>query len=156
MHEVAVWSGLLVTLTGIRFLHFKGHENEQRYIDDPGRWVLRLSVASGVSGCLWGIGLVLLLPEPLLYRLFVAFVLGGMAAGSVATLLPLLPVVTAFLLPCMLPLTIRLALEGSSRLARHVRLDPAVHLRPMGGGLEAEQLDFHHTSPEDGEEPACR
>jgi signal transduction histidine kinase len=111
--EVAVWSGLLITLTGIRFLHFRGRENEQRHIDDPGRWVSRLTVASGVSGCLWGIGLVLLLPEPLLYRLFVAFVLGGMAAGSVATLSPLIPVVTAFLLPCMLPLTIRLALEGS-------------------------------------------
>ena len=74
---------------------------------------MRLTIASGVSGCLWGIGLVLLLPEPLLYRLFIAFVLGGMAAGSVVTLSPLLPVVTAFLLPCMLPLTIRLALEGS-------------------------------------------
>jgi signal transduction histidine kinase len=111
--EVAVWSGLLVILTGIRFLHFRGHEDERRYIDDPGRWVSRLTIASGVSGCLWGIGLVLLLPEPLLYRLFIAFVLGGMAAGSVVTLSPLLPVVTAFLLPCMLPLTIRLALEGS-------------------------------------------
>ncbi len=74
---------------------------------------MRLTVASGISGCLWGIGLALLLPEPPLYRLFVAFVLGGMAAGSVVTLSPLLPVVTAFLLPCMLPLTIRLALEGS-------------------------------------------
>jgi two-component system, sensor histidine kinase len=111
--EVAVWSGLLVALTGIRLLQFKGHENERRYSDDPGHWVLRLTVASGVSGCLWGIGLALLLPDPPLYRLFVAFVLGGMAAGSVVTLSPLLPVVTAFLLPCMLPLTIRLALEGS-------------------------------------------
>jgi signal transduction histidine kinase len=111
--EVAVWSGLLVILTGIRFFHFRGNEDERRYIDDPGRWVSRLTIASGVSGCLWGIGLVLLLPEPLLYRLFIAFVLGGMAAGSVVTLSPLLPVVTAFLLPCMLPLTIRLALEGS-------------------------------------------
>jgi signal transduction histidine kinase len=111
--ELAVWSGLLVILTGIRFLHFRGHEDEQRHIDDPRRWVLRLTIASGVSGCLWGIGLVLLLPEPLLYRLFIAFVLGGMAAGSVVTLSPLFPVVTAFLLPCLLPLTIRLALEGS-------------------------------------------
>jgi len=110
---VTLWAGLLVALTGIRFLHFRWRENEQRYEDDPGRWVLRLTIASGISGCLWGIGLVVLLPEPLLYRLFVAFVLGGMAAGSVVTLSPLLPVVTAFLLPCMLPLTIRLSLEGS-------------------------------------------
>src|SRR3954470_15198181 len=52
---LALWSGLLVTLTGIRFLHFRWREDEQRYRDDPGRWVLRLTVASGVSGCLWGI-----------------------------------------------------------------------------------------------------
>jgi signal transduction histidine kinase len=111
--EIALWSAMLVGLTGIRFFHFMRRETDQPFSDDPARWAFRLAVASGISGCLWGIGLVLLFPEPLLYRLFVAFVLGGMAAGSVATLSPLLPVVTAFLLPCMLPLTIRLALEGS-------------------------------------------
>ena len=116
---------------------------------------MRLTVASGISGCLWGIGLVLLLPDPPLYRLFVAFVLGGMAAGSVVTLSPLLPVVTAFLLPCMLPLTIRFALEGSPVWLGMSALALLFTCLPVARGLEAEPLEFHHASTEDGEEPAC-
>jgi signal transduction histidine kinase len=112
--QVAVWSGLLVVLTAIRFFH-QGLAGRllTGSIGDSEQSVLRLTLASGISGCIWGIGLALLLPEPPIYRLFVAFVLGGMAAGSVVTLSPLLPVVTAFLIPCMLPLAIRFALEGS-------------------------------------------
>jgi len=113
--QVAVWSGLLVVLTAIRFFH---HGSAGRLltgrVGDPAQSVFRLTFASGISGCIWGIGLALLLPDPPTYRLFVAFVLGGMAAGSVVTLSPLLSVVTAFLYPCMLPLAIRLALEGSA------------------------------------------
>jgi signal transduction histidine kinase len=111
--EVALWSGLLVGLSAFRFYHLRVRETEPLFSGDHSQWTLRLAIASGISGCLWGIGLVLLLPDSLPHRLFVTFVLGGMAAGSVATLSPLLPVVTAFLLPCMLPLTIRLGLEGS-------------------------------------------
>jgi hypothetical protein len=111
--EVALWAGLLVGLTGFRFYQIRMRKTEPPFGSDPARWVLRLALLSGISGCLWGIGLVLLLPDALLFRLFIAFVLGGMAAGSVATLSPLLPVVTAFLLPCMLPLAIRLSLEGT-------------------------------------------
>jgi signal transduction histidine kinase len=111
--EVALWAGLLVGLTSFRFYQIRMRKVEPPFGSDPARWVLRLAMLSGISGCLWGIGLVLLLPDALLFRLFIAFVLGGMAAGSVATLSPLLPVVTAFLLPCMLPLAIRLSLEGT-------------------------------------------
>jgi signal transduction histidine kinase len=112
--QVAVWSGLLVVLTAIRFFHHGlAGRSLTGGVGDPERSVLRLTLASGISGCIWGIGLALLLPDPPIYRLFVAFVLGGMAAGAVVTLSPLLPVVTAFLIPCMLPLAIRFALEGS-------------------------------------------
>ena len=109
-----LWAGLLIGLTGLRFaqLNWLGRDAAVRL--EPDRMVPRLALASGVSGFIWGFGLVLLMPEPLIYRMFVAFVLGGMAAGAVATLSPLMPVVTAFLLPCMLPLVVRLAVEGSN------------------------------------------
>jgi signal transduction histidine kinase len=110
--EVSVWAALLVGLAGVRFIQLRGRETGILTNSDPRRLTLRLAAASGVSGCLWGVGLTILLPDPLLHRLFVTFVLGGMAAGAVATLSPLLPVVTAFLLPCMLPLALRLAMEG--------------------------------------------
>lgn len=111
--HAVLWAGLLIGLTGIRFVQLKWLGGGPAMRLSPGHMVYRLATASGVSGLIWGVGLVLLMPEPLIYRVFIAFVLGGMAAGSVATLSPLMPVVTAFLLPCMLPLVFRLALEGS-------------------------------------------
>jgi len=153
--EVAVWSGLMVILTGIRFLHFRERENEQHHIDNPERLVSRLTVASGVSGCLWGIGLVLLLPESLLYRLFVAFVLGH--GGGIGRHL-----VAAASGGDSLPAALHAAADDpprsgrKPRLAGHVRPCPAVHLLHVGRGLEAEPLEFHHASFEDGKEPACR
>jgi hypothetical protein len=113
LSQVAVWSGLLIALTSVRTLLLRRYSTPSAELDGPDQTILRLAVASGFSGCLWG-GLVLLLPESPLYHLFVAFVLGGMAAGAVVTLAPVWPVLLAFLLPCILPLTVRLALTGTS------------------------------------------
>ncbi|UEM23403.1 HAMP domain-containing histidine kinase [Skermanella mucosa] len=113
INHAILWAGLLIGLTAIRFVQLKWLSGSPSRRLDPDRMVAKLTLASGVSGLIWGIGLVLLMPDPLIYRMFVAFVLGGMAAGSVATLSPLMPVVTAFLAPCMLPLVVRLGLEGS-------------------------------------------
>jgi len=114
LSQVAVWSGLLIALTSVRTLLLRRHSARSAELDSPDRTILGLAVASGFSGCLWGGGLVLLLPEPPLYHLFVAFVLGGMAAGAVVTLAPVWPVLLAFLLPCVLPFAVRLALTGTS------------------------------------------
>jgi PAS domain S-box-containing protein len=111
--QVTLWSGLMVVLSGIRALMLRRQGNAPADGDRLDRFLFRLSVGSGLSGCLWGVGLVVLLPEHLLYHLFVAFVLGGMAAGAVVTLAPAFPVMLAYLLPCVLPLGVRLALEGT-------------------------------------------
>src|SRR5258708_19085556 len=48
---------------------------------DEVRHLTRLMVAgSAISGILWGVGLVLLFPDSLLHQVFLAFVIGGMAA----------------------------------------------------------------------------
>src|SRR5690242_7206802 len=110
--QVVVWSGLLIGLSAFRFAQLK-RQPPPAAKAPPEKMVFRLCVGAALSGSIWGLGLVLLMPDALLYRLLIAFVLGGMAAGAVVTLSPVLSVMTAFLVPCILPLAVRLALEGS-------------------------------------------
>ena len=68
------------------------------------------SLATGLT---WGLGAALLLPHPPAYQLFVAFVVGGMCAGSVTTSAAHLPTLAAFVLSASLPLAARFFVEGS-------------------------------------------
>lgn len=75
-----------------------------------GRW---FSVGTWVSGIWWGAaGVLLFAPGSVPHQTFLTFVLGGMSAGAVTTLSANFRVVLAYLLPGLLPLTLRLFSEG--------------------------------------------
>jgi hypothetical protein len=75
-----------------------------------GRW---FSVGTWVSGICWGAGGVLLfIPGSVPHQTFLTFVLGGMSAGAVTTLSANFGVVLAYLIPALMPLTVRLFGEG--------------------------------------------
>ena len=109
--SLGLWLGSILGLSGLRAtLQWRG---VGRSLGHPARRLNELAAGAALSGSLWGIGLTVLFPEPLLDQLFIAFVLGGMAAGAVVTFAPALRVCLAFLGPCLLPLAARLAGEGS-------------------------------------------
>jgi len=77
---------------------------------DWGRW---FSVGTLVSGICWGAaGVLLFTPGSVPHQTFLMFVLGGMSAGAVTTLSASIRVVLAYLIPSLLPLTVRLFGEG--------------------------------------------
>lgn len=78
-----------------------------------GRWQRRAFLGSTVSGTLWGTGAFLLFPDQGFYQVFIAFVVGGMAAGAAAGLSYSLPVYFGYLFPSVLPLAARFFLEGT-------------------------------------------
>jgi diguanylate cyclase (GGDEF)-like protein len=68
---------------------------------------------SGTSGVLWGLAGLLFYPEANETQLMVlAFILGGMGAGAVSSLVPFLPAFYVYLFPSVIPFWSRLALEG--------------------------------------------
>jgi signal transduction histidine kinase/CheY-like chemotaxis protein len=76
-------------------------------------WAARFTAGSLVSGLIWGLGAALLFPsdhEP--SQVVLAFVIGGMGAGASSSVASHLPAFYAFLIPAMLPLTIRFAVVG--------------------------------------------
>lgn len=76
-------------------------------------WERRVLLGSILSGALWGGGAVFLFPEQAFYQIFVAFVVGGMAAGAAVGMAYSLPAYFGFVLPSVLPLAARFVMEGS-------------------------------------------
>jgi len=86
-----------------------------KYRQNPqgGRWGRWFFVGTWVSGICWGsAGILLFTPASVPHQTFLTFVLGGMSAGAVTTLSASFRVVLAYLIPVLLPLTVRLVGEG--------------------------------------------
>jgi diguanylate cyclase (GGDEF)-like protein len=79
------------------------------------RWRRTVVIFFGTGGVLWGMaGVLFFLPDSPIHFTVLAFVLGGMAAGALATLSVHLPTFHAYVLPSLLPFCVRLAVEGGT------------------------------------------
>ena len=77
-----------------------------------GRWRLYAIAGAAASGILWGSAAWLLFPPMnVAHQVFVAFILGGMVAGSVTTLAPVFPAFLAYAVLTLVPVAIRYPLQ---------------------------------------------
>lgn len=90
---------------------------------ESSRWGRLYLLGVALNGALWGFAGYFFFPESPWHQLLLAFVLGGMVSGSIATLSPLRHAFLAFMVPTLLPYGVRLAESGNE-----------VHLT-MGGML---------------------
>ena len=76
-------------------------------------WGRRYIVSAFVTGAVWGVAGMLMLPaDSPPHQVLTAFVLGGMAAGAVTTLSRLFAAFVAFTVPTLVPVAIHFALRG--------------------------------------------
>ena len=79
----------------------------------PRIWARRFAVGSGASGLLWGLGTVLLYASgDHTSELILVFVLAGTTAGAAGSLAYYLPAFFAYAAPALLPLAVRILVEG--------------------------------------------
>lgn len=77
------------------------------------RWQTRFTLGAIVAGCGWGASTLFLFPtESFAHQVFLAFILGGMAIGAVASMAAIKLAYVGFVLPTTLPLIIRFFIEG--------------------------------------------
>ena len=77
-----------------------------------GRWRLYAIAGAAASGIVWGSAAWLLFPPMnVAHQVFVAFILGGMVAGSVTTLAPVFPAFLAYAVLTLVPAAIRFLLQ---------------------------------------------
>jgi hypothetical protein len=77
-----------------------------------GPWRFYIIAGAAVSGIVWGAAAWLLFPPMnIAHQVFVAFMLGGMVAGSVTTLAPVFPAFLAYAVFTLVPAVVRFPLQ---------------------------------------------
>jgi signal transduction histidine kinase len=106
--------GLIATLTGARGVLWQRYRTRRSDAPDTHRWAVLATIASGMSGAIWGAGSAWLFPDEILAQTFLSFVIGGMCAGALALLSYHLPTFIAYVVPATLPLALRFLIEGGA------------------------------------------
>lgn len=109
---VAAWLGTIAALTVVRYLITRSYLRRQVDAQDAKRWLWSFGVGTALSGLVWGSGAVLLFPADLPHQIFLVFVLAGMTAGAVVSFSAVVGIALAFLVPVLVPITVRLFAEG--------------------------------------------
>ena len=107
------WLGLTLLLTLERTHLIRAYRRASPEPSDALRWGRWFMLGTALSGLAWGAAGGLFFTEHShIHRVFLAFLLAGMAAGGLSTLSSYAGAYLAFLLPALLPYTVRVFLQG--------------------------------------------
>ncbi|MBK8175869.1 MAG: EAL domain-containing protein [Rhodospirillales bacterium] len=110
---IAGWCGALGGVLVLRAVLWIAYRRAREDGSPAENWAIWHVLGSGASGVVWGIaGAMFSLPGNNDF-VVLGFVLGGLGAGALTALTHYVWAFYAFLIPSVLPFTIRLALEGS-------------------------------------------
>lgn len=111
----AVWLIAICTVALARFGSLWWYRRQPASARNGQAWARLFVASAAANGIVWGAaGVLFFTPDVVLYQVFLAFVIGGMCAGAAAGLSTYMPAFYAFLAPSMLPLVIRLWIEGGT------------------------------------------
>ncbi|OYY62430.1 MAG: GGDEF domain-containing protein [Hydrogenophilales bacterium 28-61-11] len=108
------WSGLLIAVTGARFLTLRAFRNASPSSEsDHAYWTKYFLAGTCAAGVVWGLsGILLFHPSSFPHQVVLAFVLGGMVAGAVPLLSSVRHAYWCFAIPIVVPISIRLMWVG--------------------------------------------
>jgi signal transduction histidine kinase len=108
------WLAAVLVITGLRGLLVARFRRTDLDRDDPATWSRRFTASLVAVGLAWGcIGLVPF-TFSLAHQVFLAFVLGGMAAGASSTFSKIRHGFAAFSIPTLVPLALHFLLLGDN------------------------------------------
>jgi hypothetical protein len=109
---LVMWLAAVCVLALIRIAGGIAFRSEAPQAGQIGRWRFWAIVGATASGVVWGSAAWFLYPPMnVAHQVFVAFILGGMVAGSVATLAPVFPAFLAYAVLTLVPAAIRFPLQ---------------------------------------------
>jgi signal transduction histidine kinase/ActR/RegA family two-component response regulator len=114
LHQPRWWVffGLVISLTAARVIGWRCYHNHRQAAGLTIRWAIIATAGSGLSGLLWGGSSILLLSENIVENTFIAFVVGGMCAGSLVSLSYYMPAFLSFTYSSVVLLAVSFFLEG--------------------------------------------
>jgi signal transduction histidine kinase len=107
------WFAGVFALNAARFVQYRHYRADCATGQaDLARWDRKLFLGCLAAGSLWGSSAVLFLPTQPALQFFLAFVIAGVSTGAVSGLAMASRAAYAFVLPCVLPLTLRFVAHG--------------------------------------------
>jgi signal transduction histidine kinase len=109
------WFSCLAAVNGMRLLHYSSYRSNRLNIErDLRRHDRQLLIGCFLGGAIWGGSALLFLPKAPELQFFLAFVIAGVSSGAVSSLSVAPQAAYAFVLPCVLPLTVRFISSGDA------------------------------------------
>ena len=106
-----IWISVLWAITIARFVQFFRYRS--RKDASVKNWAYRFCIGVILSGVVWGSSGIFIFPESsLLHQVFLAFVLGGLIAGSTTSLSPVQWIFRVFVFLLIIPMVLRFILMG--------------------------------------------
>lgn len=106
MH-VVIWFIVLVLISLVRLFLQKSYSKVTPTLENAKKWENLFILTLACSGIVWGSAAIFLLPSSSIgHQVFIAFVLGGMVAGSVGVFSVVVSAFFAYSIPALLPIVI--------------------------------------------------
>jgi len=107
-HVLVAWLSAVCLLALVRIAGATSFRRAAPQPADIGRWRAYVIAGAAASGIIWGSAAVFLFPPMnAAHQVFVAFMVGGMVAGSVTTLGPVFPAFAFFAILAVGPVVVR-------------------------------------------------
>ena len=104
---VVTWFIVLVSVSLVRLFLQKGYSKVTPTLENAKRWENLFILTLAFSGIVWGSAAIFLFPSNSIgHQVFIAFVLGGMVAGSVGVFSVVVSAFFAYSIPALLPIVI--------------------------------------------------
>ncbi|PTQ86681.1 EAL domain-containing protein [Nitrosomonas ureae] len=108
------WVAAIYALTFVRFLMVKAYFRKKPSAAESVIWGQQFYIGALLAGILWGsAGSIFFVADSAIHQLFLAYLLGGMVAGAMATLSSYKGVFLAFSIPVALPFTYQVIMHES-------------------------------------------
>jgi signal transduction histidine kinase len=125
------WAAALWAIAAARLALGAAYRRAAPPAADAGRWGAWFTIGAALNGVCWGASPLLVGPSaPLTHLVFLAFVLGGMAAGGAVSNAARPPAFLAFAVPALVPMLLVLAAGGD-----RIRLAMALLLAAFGAAV---------------------
>jgi signal transduction histidine kinase len=111
--KTIAWATTLCALAAVRMGLVRAYRRSATAADpsEAGAWGRRFVAAAALMGVCWGAAAFIFYTPSPVHQLFLAFVLGGMAAGASSSNGSHMPAFVAYAAPALLPMVLRLAVE---------------------------------------------
>jgi signal transduction histidine kinase len=112
--QIATWLACLIVITLLRGIAAMRFTRAAPSRDEIPQWRTYFFFGVAASALIWGSTALFLYPlHSVPHQTFLAFVLGGVVAGSVAVLTPVFPLFALFAVGALVPTIVRFLAEGS-------------------------------------------